>query len=562
MAEVIRLLDSSGTRVLDSVSAEYEDSFCLDEFGDLIKMHAEVEPKGTKCFIIARVQTWDHKQPDKAFYSYYNAYHLNKILFQTQVYLGKKLIHRLHVLNPLTNTDIIGNVQYFMVKPSGMPVGKTQAPSAKTAGSDEGPQILSTAIVIDKSPTLASPASAQSKRPSFSMNIRKKQGPTLSPINTTLSSSGKELPPPSPSVKEVEQGSATSWTMAGPKVADISTEDGLSPASAGGLQNFVRKMSYSLSPRRESTFADAARRGSSRNQPAISPATVPARSPSSIYSNPFEENAMRKRAISLNEGPTQDPEVPQSRRNTAYDFDAIVKQPTGPIYMSPDKQDQNKVVIPPGSVTRFAVPVPTKELLDVLPKTAKNRRRSLSYVNAVTAAGTKATFEEWLAMVQEDEHGKEGEEEGDYDIVKPFGTPVKGLIQEEGEDEKVEVITDVDKLEPESPKKKVESANNVSVITYNAILFATDNDFLESSKMRAIFKENSLQPEDCVLFEMPPFTGQEESPIMIIVDEPQSCEWCYPSERTLRDSSPFMKAFHRSKCYVAALMLMLALFFL
>lgn len=41
---------------------------------------------------------------------------MNKILFQTQIYLDKKLIHRLRVLNPLTNTDIIGNVLYFMVK--------------------------------------------------------------------------------------------------------------------------------------------------------------------------------------------------------------------------------------------------------------------------------------------------------------------------------------------------------------------------------------------------------------------------------------------------------------
>ncbi|KAI8834298.1 hypothetical protein BC829DRAFT_70821 [Chytridium lagenaria] len=108
----------SGSRVLDSVSTEYEDSFCLESFGDLITYHAESEPKGEKAFIIARVQTWDPKQPDKAFYSYYDAFQLNKILFQTQVYLGKKLIHRLHVLNPLTNTDIIGNVQYFMVKGS------------------------------------------------------------------------------------------------------------------------------------------------------------------------------------------------------------------------------------------------------------------------------------------------------------------------------------------------------------------------------------------------------------------------------------------------------------
>ena len=31
------------------------------------------------------------------------------------MYLEKKLLHRLHVLNPFTNTDIIGDVKYFMV---------------------------------------------------------------------------------------------------------------------------------------------------------------------------------------------------------------------------------------------------------------------------------------------------------------------------------------------------------------------------------------------------------------------------------------------------------------
>ncbi|KAI8914709.1 hypothetical protein DFJ77DRAFT_422182, partial [Powellomyces hirtus] len=100
---------------VDSIATDYEDSFSLETFGELIQAHYECDPVGSKAFIIARVQTWDIKQPGRAFYSYYNAYHLNRILFQTQVYLGKKLIHRLHVLNPLTNTDIIGDVQYFMV---------------------------------------------------------------------------------------------------------------------------------------------------------------------------------------------------------------------------------------------------------------------------------------------------------------------------------------------------------------------------------------------------------------------------------------------------------------
>ena len=65
MSTIIRLLDANGTVVQDSISADYEDSFCLETFEDLCDSHFDAEPKNTKGFIIARVQTLDPKQPDK-----------------------------------------------------------------------------------------------------------------------------------------------------------------------------------------------------------------------------------------------------------------------------------------------------------------------------------------------------------------------------------------------------------------------------------------------------------------------------------------------------------------
>lgn len=44
LPEAIRLMDSTGLTLLDSVSCEYEDSFCLETFGDLVRAAAEVEP--------------------------------------------------------------------------------------------------------------------------------------------------------------------------------------------------------------------------------------------------------------------------------------------------------------------------------------------------------------------------------------------------------------------------------------------------------------------------------------------------------------------------------------
>lgn len=41
--EFIRLMDAFRTTVLDSVATEYEDSFCLESFGDLVKSATEAE---------------------------------------------------------------------------------------------------------------------------------------------------------------------------------------------------------------------------------------------------------------------------------------------------------------------------------------------------------------------------------------------------------------------------------------------------------------------------------------------------------------------------------------
>jgi len=245
---VIRLLNSSGTTVMDSVSVEYEDSFCLDTFGELIEQHQNSEPKGTKNFIIARVQTWDHKQPDKAYYSYYDAFQLNKILFQTQIYLGKKLIHRLRVLNPLTNTDIIGNVNYFIVKGKTSELQNKNGESVKiNVGMSDVNQGRTADMAHDKEECLKTvnlkendqnenhiPELTIETAKDMESGIGPKSAPPLSPkkkkslpkINTTLKSPSNDLIiPPSPSVLAAESGEIGSWTIASPAVYEIKDEE-------------------------------------------------------------------------------------------------------------------------------------------------------------------------------------------------------------------------------------------------------------------------------------------------------------------------------------------------
>ncbi|KAI8834299.1 hypothetical protein BC829DRAFT_407161 [Chytridium lagenaria] len=117
-------------------------------------------------------------------------------------------------------------------------------------------------------------------------------------------------------------------------------------------------------------------------------------------------------------------------------------------------------------------------------------------------------------------------------------------------------IKEVDEDEEKPSASPFQGANVVKerpIQTFDAVLFATDNDFLESSRIRSIFKQNAMKE----------FTGVEvaESPVIIIVEDNPACEFCYPSPATLNRATPLMRTFHRTKCYIAAFLLILAMFF-
>ncbi|KAJ3214858.1 hypothetical protein HDU67_001123 [Dinochytrium kinnereticum] len=527
MAEAIRLLDSSGSRVLDSVSTEYEDSFCLEAFADLIEYHAESEPKGRKAFIIARVQTWDPKQPEKAFYSYYNAYQLNKILFQTQIYLGKKLIHRLHVLNPLTNTDIIGNVQYFMVKGSGSfdeSVKASSKPEDAKLNVNAPLKTVETNIEASIAKTTAGAKRTPLKLPP--------------PITTAKAGSDfdNSMPLPSPAVKEIESGVSATWTRTAPVVVDISSE-----IDSGGDME-----------RRKSNFTGFLRRVSQMATPRSIPAdhVYTATSPNKT-GEPTSKDASAEAVL---------PPPSQQRRLTSVtpkDIEGFSKAPGTPIRLAQNGiSPQSTKLVPAGNITRFCVPLSPSDLSTLTPKTAKSRRRSLSYANSVNASGSSASYSEWLAMVAAEK--AQGSMVEDYDIVSPFSA---------GATFSPKSATIVEVEEEINEKPFFDAAHNNAapkpVRTFDAVLFATDNDFLESARVRSIFKQNALHPDDAVLFEMKPFTGSEvDSPVVVIVEDNPACEFCYPSPSTLSRASPCMQTFHRIKCYIAALLLILAMFFL
>ncbi|KAI8833109.1 hypothetical protein BJ741DRAFT_612899 [Chytriomyces cf. hyalinus JEL632] len=510
--KVISLLDSIGDRILDSVSADYEDSFCLDTFAELIAAHDAAEPKGTKCFIIARVQTWDHKQPDKAFYSYYNAYHLNKIMFQTQVYFHKKLIHRLHVLNPLTNTDIIGNVQYFMVK--GRPKSNSTILSRKTRR-----ELSDQSDTLQKQPAMSRLSSPPKSKESATAKPKMRIQTDLHPSEALTT----DLPPASPSVKSIEKGDVNSWTIASPTVAQIQEED------EDADENKAPKAPTNTPASATNT---ASLRSILRRISTIS-AFAPYRPQKSKSTPPTPRNPSPNTLESGKASTTVNALISPAKFHPQMDFSGI--QPTS-VLTGAKGVSNLRVAIPEGCVTRFAQPVSSSNSL--LPETHKNRRRTLSYVNAVTASGMPASIEEWIQMVKE-ESEQQIHDYTDYDRVTPFGSPLKtGMEYQQGD--------------------PCETDTDTEFTAYDAVLFGTDNDFLEDSKIRRIFKDNAVSADEAVLFEMTPVTSEPpESPVSPNHrrrdhdddDEESPCEWCFPGEEQLRKYGPISRFIHRFKCY-------------
>ena len=138
---VMQICDTSNG-VVDALNLQNEEPFTLETFENLINLHRQ----SSKTFILARVETLDgcpHQSEEetiscdcarKSFF--YGAHQLNKIIFRK---LGENYdyIFRLFALNPLTNTDIFGEVSYYLVSLDNMPPDQRAAVGPKTKAIDK-----------------------------------------------------------------------------------------------------------------------------------------------------------------------------------------------------------------------------------------------------------------------------------------------------------------------------------------------------------------------------------------------------------------------------------------
>lgn len=326
--------------------------------------------------------------------------------------------------------------------------------------------------------------------------------------------------PASATIKEVENFQPQTWTLSTGAVVEAKDEEFDDAA-------VPKKKKLSLRPR--VSLASAKRGNNTMEMNSITEEYVnvpftPLSAPPILIPEPFipgQNNLpspdQPQKAVSAYTpyAPLLSSDSPSGRRHTGVNI-VTKKQKAMSIRRQPAKIDLRA-----GQVTRFAQPVPESELVKIAP-TSYGRRRALSYANAVTTAGTKASLKEWLEMVKNDDSSKDK----DFDKVKPFGTPASALsispvkkspvkpgLPSPIREEPGEALL----LAPEAQ----EETENVDEFEWDAVLFATDTDFLEQSKIRLFFKANAIVPEDAMLFKMKPYTGEEPAPDVEIIMEDQ-----------------------------------------
>ena len=252
---------------------------------------------------------------------------------------------------------------------------------------------------------------------------------------------------------------------------------------------------------------------------------------------------------------------------------------------------------PAGTVTQRGKALTPLQALSVVPNSTRTRRRSLSYMNSVVSTGNVGgSIDQWKSMVREDRLASPAMDDaearlataaGQFDVVKPFlqeelppaATTTAAAALEAKFTNANTSATAIDvpptataatataaKVPVTSKPAPTATTSTTTIIQktveetfYDAVLIATDNDFLETSRVRAIFRDNAVTPGDAQLFEMPPYLGDNADggdgnggggAATHFDDTMLPCDYCFPTDEQVRNGSAAMRIFHRVKCYL------------
>jgi hypothetical protein len=370
------------------------------------------------------------------------------------------------VLNPLTNTDIIGNVLYFLVKSKNIDPASTgkQIPPAP-----QSPHLMEK---LSPGPMRSPVAENQ-----VLINLQVHCGENASPYSAKAKSPGgwSMISIPNrqslPNLSE-NSGDEDSGDEKRKLILSMNSDTAHSPTTK------------STEPLMGWTLAQAVS--------CIAPESIP--SVVVTTSTNTAVNTITNTGNKSPEGKSKATKRPQTRPGSPLKIQTQLDRPK-----SNGGSDLLRLKSPGAAATAVKTPVhgvpsqfgnllSPQQASAIAPPSARGRRRPFSYMNSLITSGDRdASLNDWCALLESDRESAPDSPDGptageDNDTVKPF----KNMGDRQ------------------SPVAQ-------PVEFYDAILFATDSDFLEQSACRATFKANAINMEEAQLLEMAPFNGEPET---------------------------------------------------
>jgi len=486
------------SEILDMIDATDEDPFTLETFISLIMLYV----KKKKDFLIARVKTVDPNDENKFYYSYYAAHHINKVIFRTQP--EQSLLHRMRAKNPLNNMTIVDDVFYYVVKyEDAKKVIENIKKKTKVKDNDimpKSPLYISPIRIVDlhgggennteeadqdnkhhirsKSSPIKFVSSISNKAPRSVQRLLVRTGmapleayPELMTRNNLRLIMKPEGLESNPIVSSATIGND-----------EFNSDDLLERATR--QNNFISRIKSTLGKKNETVPQTEVIHEVNDSLVALLTET------DKVDENSKEEENS-KNSPSSSEAPTDKPSIiitdssnnDSSKAKNNYSQHVI---DLGNTVMSNDKSS------PKSAISSLPYPAYSNNLLKIHTNSYLNERNN------------KLSIYDWIKIHSTSPLSANNERINN--LMKKFDKDLPSASSDSTKTkDTAETRIDVDSNDAheETKKLKEDIMNEINEIIFEAPFYATDDDFLMKSSVRAYFKQNALEPDDAVLFTLP-----------------------------------------------------------
>ncbi|ORY77525.1 hypothetical protein LY90DRAFT_665300 [Neocallimastix californiae] len=487
------------SEILDIIDANDEDPFTLESFISLIMLYV----KNKKDFIISRVKTADPNDEEKFYYSYYAAHHINKVIFRTQP--EQSLLHRMRAKNPLNNMTIVGDVYYYVVKyeeakkvigniKSKLKLEDLKQPE-KIPLSPLAPRSIQRLLVrTGMAPLQAYPELMTRNNLRL---IMKPEGFEPDPIIQSATISNDEFNKDDLFQSALTENQQRSTFLSRIKSSmgkkkDKDQENGKNKEQ-GQMTTLNDNYGSSVALLSDSNNKNNDNTSEALNENKENKVISPTETATNIPKNNTDESSSG----------THDPSIKTDHdQYNQYIIDL------GNVAMTSDK-----ITSPKSAISSCPYPAYSKNLLQIHTTSYLNDRESQLNVYDWIKVHSTSPLSATTAIKIDSLFSKKFNNKTSNDGASTSTDETKNAEKDNNNNNNSTCITIKEDEEKENSKEtdklkndKEDILSELKEIIFEAPFYATDDDFLMKSSVRAYFKNNALEPDDAVLFTLPSLT--------------------------------------------------------